>query len=77
MLAYKFDTRISGNGTISIPFEPVLFNTEVEIIILPKSKVKEEPEYSGEDFREIQMIKAWKHAEYSLLTTSLNKHKNK
>lgn len=38
MLVYKFDTRISEKGIISLPFEPTLFDTDVEIIILPKSK---------------------------------------
>jgi hypothetical protein len=36
MRAFKFDTRISKDGTIQIPFTPTLFNTEVEIIIVPK-----------------------------------------
>jgi hypothetical protein len=36
MRAYKFDTRISKDGTIQIPFTPSLFNTEVEITIVPK-----------------------------------------
>jgi hypothetical protein len=41
MQAYKFTTRISENGIISLPLDPRLFNKEVEIIVLPKeSKVK-------------------------------------
>ncbi|GHV68662.1 hypothetical protein FACS1894199_16240 [Bacteroidia bacterium] len=36
MHTYKFDTRISEDGVITLPFEPQLFNMEVEIIIVPK-----------------------------------------
>ena len=53
MQAYKFDTRISERGIISLPHEPELFNTDVEIIILskPKKKAKEKKEnYSAKDF---------------------------
>jgi hypothetical protein len=38
MQAYKFDTRISKDGVITLPFEPILFNREVEITIVPKRK---------------------------------------
>ena len=41
MQAYKFDTRISETGAISLAFEPELFNKEVEIIILPKPSKSE------------------------------------
>jgi hypothetical protein len=41
MQAYKFDTRISENGVISLPIEPKLFNKEVEVIILLKVAEKE------------------------------------
>jgi hypothetical protein len=51
MQAYKFNTLISENGTISLPNEPQLFNTEVEIIVVPKIKaVKEEKGYTANDF---------------------------
>jgi hypothetical protein len=40
MRAFKFDTRISKDGTIQIPFTPSLFNTEVEVIIVPKEEKK-------------------------------------
>jgi len=51
MQAYKFITQISENGIISLPHKPELFNTEVEIIILPipKEKAKEE-KYTVKDF---------------------------
>jgi hypothetical protein len=41
MQAYKFDTRITKDGIISLPFVPMLFDKEVEIIILPKTKIRE------------------------------------
>ena len=53
MLAYKFNTRISKEGTISLPFEPTLFDTNVEIIILPNIQEKarkEEKDYTAKDF---------------------------
>ena len=52
MQAYKFITQISEKGIISLPYEPELFNTEVEIIIFPKSKEKEkiEKKYTAKDF---------------------------
>lgn len=40
MRAFKFDTRISKDGTIQIPYTPSLFNTEVEITIVPKEEKK-------------------------------------
>jgi len=53
MLVYKFDARISEKGIISLPFEPTLFDTDVEIIILPKSKKEAVPEgyMTLEEFR--------------------------
>ncbi len=36
MQAYKFNTRISNRGVISLPFVPDLFDKEVELIIVPK-----------------------------------------
>jgi len=52
MQAYKFNTRISEKGIISLPYEPELFNTEVEIIVLPKVKIKVEDKkkYTTKDF---------------------------
>ncbi|WP_055431179.1 hypothetical protein [Candidatus Symbiothrix dinenymphae] len=51
MQTYKYDTRISEEGVITLPFEPQLFNMEVEIIIVPKPQpVKKEKEYSALDF---------------------------
>ena len=49
--AYKFITKISETGIISLPNEPELFNTEVEVIILPKPKKKDrEEKYTAKDF---------------------------
>ena len=51
MQTYKFTTRISENGIISLPNEPELFNTEVKIIIvpIPKKEAREE-KYTAKDF---------------------------
>lgn len=40
MKAFKFNIKISANGTIKIPYIPVLFNRDVEIIIVPKERRK-------------------------------------
>ena len=40
MRAFKFDTIVSKDGLIQLPFTPSLFNKEVEIIIVPKTKDK-------------------------------------
>jgi hypothetical protein len=54
MQAYKFNTVISENGNISLPIEPILFNTEVEVIILPKNaagkSMPDKKQYSALDF---------------------------
>ncbi|MDR2145918.1 MAG: hypothetical protein LBE91_05605 [Tannerella sp.] len=42
MKQYRFDTRISDNGIFSLPVDPALYNTDVEIIILPKKRKKME-----------------------------------
>lgn len=38
MKVYRILTKVSEKGTIQLPNYPHLFNKEVEIIILPKSK---------------------------------------
>lgn len=53
MRSYKFKTRISKDGTIQIPHTPSLFNKEVEITIVPKTK-ENEKRLSAEDF-----VKKW------------------
>jgi len=37
MQAYKFNTKISKSGIISLPQESDLFDREVEIIVIPKT----------------------------------------
>jgi len=53
MQAYKFNTRISERGIISLPYEPMLFNRDVEIIVLTKPKDDALPEgyMTLEEFR--------------------------
>jgi hypothetical protein len=53
MQIYKFKTRISENGIISLPFEPMLFNREVEITVIPKDESEAVPEgyMTVEEFR--------------------------
>ena len=53
MQAYKFNTRISESGIISIPNEPLLFDKEVEVIVIPKSGKEITPEgyMTLEEFR--------------------------
>ena len=53
MKVYKFITKISGNGTIQIPYSPSLFDKEVEIIIVPKPMTKNN-ESKATDF-----VKKW------------------
>lgn len=53
MRAFKFDTIISKDGIIQLPFTPSLFNKEVEIIIVPKTK-KKVKKNKGEEF-----VKKW------------------
>jgi hypothetical protein len=40
MQAYRFETRISKEGVIQLPFNRQLIDREVEIIILPKQDLK-------------------------------------
>lgn len=40
MKAYRYTTKISDKGTIQVALDPSLFNQEVELIVLPKSKSK-------------------------------------
>jgi hypothetical protein len=55
MQTYKFDAHISKDGIITLPFEPALFNREVEITIVPKreSPVRNMPDryMTLEEFR--------------------------
>lgn len=40
MKAYRFITRVTNTGTIQIPYNPTLYDKEVEIIILPKQRTE-------------------------------------
>jgi hypothetical protein len=52
MREYRFNTRISDNGIFSLPIEPILYNTDVEVIILPqKKKHVEEIHRNKNDFK--------------------------
>ena len=53
MQAYRFNTRISDKGIISLPYELALFDREVEIIVIPKLEKETAPEgyMTLEEFR--------------------------
>lgn len=38
MKAYRYITKISEKGTIQVAFDSILYNKEVELIVLPKFK---------------------------------------
>jgi hypothetical protein len=42
MPMYKIDTYISGDGTITLPSIPALYNKKVQIVIVPVEEKKEE-----------------------------------
>ena len=51
MNAYKFSTRVSDAGTITLPFGSHLYNTDVEVFILPANpKLTEKGRFSASDF---------------------------
>ncbi|MDR3246812.1 MAG: hypothetical protein LBT50_10315 [Prevotellaceae bacterium] len=52
MQTYKFNTKISKEGIISLPFLPLLYDREVEIIIVPKEKEREKEKSSASAFLE-------------------------
>lgn len=51
MRAFKFNTRISEDGTIHLPFTPSLFNKDVELIVVPKNE-KKNIKKAGKEFVE-------------------------
>ena len=53
MQAYRFNTRISDKGTISLPGEAMLFDREVEVIVIPQPEGRAAPEgyMTLEEFR--------------------------
>ena len=51
MNAYKFNARVSGAGTITLPFDSHLYNTDVEVFIVPAYRNSiEKSSYSANDF---------------------------
>jgi hypothetical protein len=50
MRAYKFETKILENGTIHIPLNPSLYDKEVEIFIVPKTKPVKKKIHKASDF---------------------------
>ncbi|GHT49070.1 hypothetical protein AGMMS49982_01700 [Bacteroidia bacterium] len=52
MQAYKYDTKISEAGIISLPYEPQLFNMDVEVIIVPKAQPIQRKQTAVEHFLE-------------------------
>lgn len=50
MKTYKFDTKISERGIIRLPLSPILYNKEVEIIIIPKTANEKTTTHKASDF---------------------------
>jgi hypothetical protein len=51
MNAYKFNTRISDNGTITLPYGSHLRNADVEVFIVPLQETKaQQNSFSANDF---------------------------
>jgi hypothetical protein len=57
MQAYKFNTKVSDTGTITLPYNLHLRNTDVEVSVVPVSKniSIEKKSFSANDF-----ISKWK-----------------
>ena len=56
MNAYKFNTRVSGNGTIVLPYGANLYNADVEVFIIPTREIKNQKNsFSANNF-----INKWK-----------------
>lgn len=52
MNAYKFNTRVSDAGTITLPYDSHLYNTDVEVFIVPAThnESTEKSRFSASDF---------------------------
>ena len=52
MNAYKFNTRVSDAGTITLPYDSHLYNKDVEVFIVPVNRKKsvEKSHFSATDF---------------------------
>jgi len=52
MNAYKFNTRVSEVGTITLPDDSHLYNTDVEVFVVPanRNESKGKKHFSASDF---------------------------
>ncbi len=50
MRAYKYETKISENGTMHISLNPALYDKEVEVFIVPKQKIAIEKTHKASNF---------------------------
>ena len=52
MNAYKFSTRVSDVGTITLPCDSHLYNTDVEVFVVPANHNEsiEQSRFSASDF---------------------------
>ena len=52
MNAYKFSTRVSDTGTITLPYDSHLYNTDVEVLVVPVNRNGsiEKNRFSANDF---------------------------
>lgn len=50
MRAYKYETKISENGTMNISLNPALYDKEVEVFIVPKQKIAKERTQKASNF---------------------------
>ena len=52
MNAYKFNTRVSDVGTITLPYGAHLYNTDVEVFVVPASRKESlrKNNFSANDF---------------------------
>jgi len=52
MNAYKFNTRVSDAGTITLPYDSHLYNTDVEVFVVPVNRNEsiEKSRFSASDF---------------------------
>lgn len=54
MKVYRYKTKISQEGMISVPLDPALYNTEVDVIILQKE------DKTGKALTAKEFVEKWK-----------------
>jgi len=59
MNAYKFKTKVSDSGIISLPYEPHLYNKNVEIIVIPMIK-REIINKKNRPNKALEFVNKWK-----------------